>query len=203
MVPERRITRWVTICVFLVAGGISYSRSQVIAPSAGVPYYPLAKGNSWKYEVHNSGKSKNSTVEWRVTGSDKTKEGIVFQVWPFPSQSDDEAMSLLISNQGVVETSRNTLILKYPATAGDSWATNKPTHRVFRVISAGHPCHVGVIESDDCLVVEDQDDALKFRTVTTYAKGIGPVLYVYYKKDTTSGTRMQTVELISYYVDSK
>jgi len=191
------------ICLFLVVGVSSNARSQVVGYSASVPYYPLAKGYSWKYEVHVSGKSKISTVEWRVTGADKTKDGAVFQVWQFPSQSDDEAMSLHISKQGIVETSTGTLILKYPTTAGESWATTKPTHRVFRVISSGKPCHVGVIESDDCVVVEDQQDALKFRTVTTYAKGIGPVLYAYYKKGTAGSTPIQTVELVSYHVDSK
>jgi hypothetical protein len=191
------------ICLFFVAGVSANVRSQVVVPSASVSYYPLAKGNSWKYEVHVAGESKISTVEWRVTSADKTKEGNVFQVWQFPSQSDDEAMSLHISKQGVVESSTGTLILKYPASAGDSWATTKPTHRVFRVISSGKPCHVGVIESDDCVVVEDQQDTLKFRTVTTYAKGIGPVLYAYYKKGTTSSTPISTVELVSYHLDPK
>jgi hypothetical protein len=191
------------ICIFVVAVIFSNAHSQVAASSPNVPYYPLAKGYSWKYEVHASVSSKISTVEWRVTSADKTKEGAVFQVWQFPSQSDDESMSLHISKQGIVEMSTGTLILKYPAIAGDSWATFKPTHRVFRVISSGKRCHIGVIESDDCVVVEDEQDTLKFRTVTTYAKGIGPVLYAYYKKGATSSTPIQTVELVSYHLDSK
>jgi hypothetical protein len=192
----------IRLAVFLLsAGGFSCACSQMAVPSASVSYYPLAKGYSWKYEVHVSGKSKTSVVEWRVTGADKSKN--VFQVWQFPSQSDDVAMSLHLSTQGIVEESTGALILKLPAQAGDSWSATRPAHRVFRIISSGKPCQVGTIGSDDCVVVEDDQDSLKFRTVTTYAKGIGPVLYAYYKKGTTSHTPIQIVELVSYHLDTK
>ena len=190
-------------CLFLIAGVLLYSHSHVCASSADVPYYPLAKGYSWKYQVYVSGRRTSSTVEWRVTSADNTKDGVVFQVWQFPSQSDDEAMNLHVSKEGIEEISTGTVILKYPSVTGDRWATTKPTHRVFRVISAGHPCHVGKITSEDCISVEDQDEALKFRTVTTYAKGIGPIKYMYFKKGSASDIPTQTVELISAHLAPK
>jgi hypothetical protein len=54
--------------------------SQFAHPAHDAEYFPLAKGNSWKYQVRNVSTSRVSTVEWRVTAADKTKEGIVYQV---------------------------------------------------------------------------------------------------------------------------
>jgi hypothetical protein len=166
-------------------------------------YYPLSKGNSWKYQVSTGSKSERKTVEWRVTSADNTKEGTIYQVWPFPSDSDDGAMSLRMSAQGL-EDSSSVIIPKTPIFAGKRWQTAESGHhRTFRVLSVGHPCQAGQITSDDCLSIEDEDDALRFRTVTTYAKGIGPVRYVYYLKNGPSKQPIQTVELLSYHLDSR
>jgi hypothetical protein len=190
-----------TICFLLLTVGVpTWSFSQGTHPSSGAEYYPLAKGSSWKYQVRNVSSAKSSIVEWRVTSADETKEGTIYQVWPTPSSSDDEAMRLRLSSRGVEETSSGVLILKYPAVTGTRWDSAKPTHRTFHVLSVGRPCHVGDITSEDCVVIEDQDDALRFRTITTYAKGIGPVRYEYYKKNSTSTKPIQTVELLSFHL---
>jgi hypothetical protein len=194
------------ICLLFFALGV-YSRSfaQEGHPALAEQYYPLAQGNSWKYKVIDVLKEKSSAVEWRVTKADKTKEGTVYQIWPTPSDSDDEAMRLLISPQGIVESSSGDLILKFPAITGARWESTKVTHRAFHILSAGQACHAGSIASDDCLAIEDQSDSLRFRTITTYAKGIGPIRYEYYWKNSTwknstSAKPIQVVELQSFHV---
>jgi hypothetical protein len=176
--------------------------SQEANPSHSHEYYPLAKGNIWKYQVHTASNVKSSTVEWRVTSADKTKEGIIYQVWPFPSDSDDEAMMLYMSPRGLEETSFGVLIPKSPIIVGEKWTSAKPTRRIFRVLSVSQPCHAGSIASEDCLTVEDEDDAVNFRTITTYAKGIGPIRYEYFRKSTKAVRPIQTVELLSYHLES-
>jgi hypothetical protein len=191
------------VCSFLFLVGVSawpISHSQESHPSPGSKYYPLAKGNTWKYRVQDFSNGKSSTVEWRVTSADKSKEGTIYQVWPFPSNSDDEAMRLHLSSTGVEEASSGVLILKYPAVSGTRWESAKRPRRTFHVLSVGHACHAGDTTSEDCYVIEDQDDALRFRTVTTYAKGIGPIRFEYYWKNSTSTKPMQTVELLSFHL---
>jgi hypothetical protein len=158
-------------------------------------YYPLAKGNSWRYQVRETGQRVTS-VEWRVTSERDTQDGPVYQVWPFPAQSDDEAMTLKFTKQALEEDS-GTILLRLPAFAGDSWSTSRPK-RTFRVLTAGKPCQTGTIRSEDCIVIEEDDDALSFRTVTTYAKGVGPIRYVYYSKHSTANIPIQTVNLMSF-----
>jgi hypothetical protein len=177
--------------------------SQFAHPAHDAEYFPLAKGNSWKYQVRNVSTSRVSTVEWRVTAADKTKEGIVYQVWPTPADSDDQAMTLQMSSSGLQEASSGVLIPKSPIAAGGSWTSPDPAHhRRFKILVAGQPCHSRSIESGDCISVQDDDDRLPFRTVTTYAKGIGPIRYEYFEKDGKTGHPSQTVELLSYHLIS-
>ncbi|MGA3372105.1 MAG: hypothetical protein ABSC48_10130 [Terracidiphilus sp.] len=164
-------------------------------------YYPLAKGNIWKYQVSTASSAIKSTVEWRVTSADKSKDGIIYQVWPTPSDEDDEAMMLHMSSLGLEEMSFGILIPKSPIFVGEKWTSVKPTRRRFRVLSVGQPCHTGKIVSENCLTVEDEDDAVSFRTITTYAKGIGPIRYEYYRKSTKAARPIQIVELLSYHLD--
>ena len=193
-----RYTQTAHLLLFMI-GSITWVFSQEAHPSTSSEYYPLAKGNSWKYQVHTATNTNISTVVWRVTSVDKTKEGIIYQVWPAPSDSDDEAMMLWISSSGLEETTSGVLIPKSPIVAGERWTTAKSSHHhKFHVLSVDQPCHEGSISSENCLTVEDEDDALRFRIITTYAKGIGPIRYEYYSKKAPEVRPIQTVELISY-----
>jgi hypothetical protein len=162
-------------------------------------YYPLAKGSSWKFQVKRPGQ-RTASVEWRVTDVQDTQTGPVYQVWPFPSQADDEAMRLRFSKQVLEEASTGTILLRFPTFIGDSWSNSKPNQRTFRVVTAGKPCQTVTIKSEDCIVIEDEDAALSFRTQTTYAKGVGPIRYVYYSKKGAADIPIQTVDLISFRV---
>jgi hypothetical protein len=193
----------VTFSLLFMFGAVAWGFSQEVHPIHSSEYYPLAKGNIWKYQVSTASNVKKSTIEWRVIRADKSKNGIIYQVWPTPSDGDDEAMMLHLSPLGLEEISFGVLIPKSPITVGEKWTSVKPTHRTFRVLSVGQPCHVGGIASEDCLTVEDEDDAVSFRTVTTYAKGVGPIRYEYYKKNTKAEHPIQTVELLSYHLDTQ
>jgi hypothetical protein len=189
--------------LMLIISSLNCAFPQGASPSENSKYYPLAKGNVWKYQVKTASSAKSSTVEWRVTSTEKDKEGVIYQVWPKPSHSDDEAMMLVISPKGIEETSIGVLVPKSPVVSGERWISTKSTHRrAFRVLSVGQPCHAGIIASEDCLSVEDEDDGLRFRTVTTYAKGIGPIRYEYFRKNSTAARPIQTVELLSYHLGS-
>ena len=111
--------------LFLIT--VPYSKplhSQVIEEPRAQDYYPLAKGNSWKYNVIDASERSGSTVEWRVTSAAKGKDGVVYQVWLKPSQSDESAMRLRSSPSGIVEDSSGTFIFKIPATLGQKWETS-------------------------------------------------------------------------------
>ena len=88
----------------------------------------------------------------------------------------------------------------------DRWvSTPKPVRR-FHALSVGLSCRVGRIASADCITVEDRDERIHLRTVTTYARGIGPIRYVnfQYSEDRGSKTKSaQTVELVSYHVSAQ
>jgi hypothetical protein len=166
---------------------------------AGARYYPLALGNVWTYRVRRiSPKAGDSVVEWRVTHADRN----VYQVWPRPMQSDDEAMELAVTPDGIKEISSGTLILKFPVRAGDTWAVgqqkNGASMRTFRVLSADQPCSVDSLNVPDCVVIEDEVSAAGLKTVTTYAPDVGPVLYRYYQKQAGKESLVQTVTLTSH-----
>jgi hypothetical protein len=52
---------------------------------------------------------------------------------------------------------------------------------MFEVISAGRACTVGKRSFDDCAIVREVDEANSVASVTTYARGVGPVKYAYFE----------------------
>ena len=162
-------------------------------------YYPLALGNIWKYRVHRvSPKTSDSVVQWRVTHA-----GDTYQVWPKPMQSDDEAMELAVSPEGIKEISSNTFIIKFPIKAGERWSAGQleggNKSRTFRVLSANGPCSVDSLKISNCITIEDEDaSATGLRTVTTYGRDLGPVLYMYYRKTAGKELLVQTLTLTSH-----
>jgi hypothetical protein len=168
-------------------------------------YYPLALGNVWTYRVHRvSTNLRDSTVEWRVTHAQGSGTDIVYQVWPKPMQADDEAMELAVTPQGIKENSSDTFIMKFPVQAGERWSqpgnpqgSNK-LRRSFHVLSINRPCHVNRLKISDCITIEDEDEATRLRTVTTYGRDIGPVLYLYYREGAGKETLVQTVTLTAH-----
>jgi hypothetical protein len=165
-------------------------------------YYPLAVGNTWKYEVHETGKGK-SYVVWRVTKGTETKDGSVFQVWPTPMQSDDDAQTVIVKDGRVSEFESRTLLVGGGLKAGDSWAmsVNGRVVRRLRVLSSGKSCKGIGYSSPACITIADSDDRLSLLTVTCYAKGVGPVWFKYYdSRKPVESSPESIVELVSYKV---
>lgn len=165
----------------------------------GAHYYPLALGNIWTYRIHHvSPKGKDSTVEWSVTHAAGT-----YQVWPEPMQSDDEAMELAVTPEGIREISSNVFIIKFPIKTGQTWSAGEGESgnksRTFRVLTANKPCSVEGLNISDCVSIEDEDaTATGLKTVTTYGRDIGPVQYVYYRKKAGNELLLQSVTLTSH-----
>jgi len=176
--------------------------TSAVSQSANKDYYPLAKGNRWRYRVTRQGHRSVSYVEWRVTATVATQAGIIYQVWPFPSTADDEAMQLLFTGDGLEEHSSGAIILKSVLSEGATWSTGQEKHRKFRVIAVGSPCYASNIKAADCVTIEDDDDELRYRTITTFAKGIGPIRYTYFKRGSREHTPIQTLELVSYVLNA-
>ena len=124
---------------------------------------------------------------WRVTKAERKKAGrTVYQVWPTPMQADDEAMMLAASGSGVEEVSTRNLVLKWPLTAGDQWVGGGHVREgqlppAFKVLSVGQACAIASKTFQDCAVVEETDQGTRLRTITTYARGVGPVEYRYFR----------------------
>jgi len=69
------MTRCAEIAAFLLfmVGAVTFSQESHSFHTS--EYYPLAKGNIWKYQVSTIANVKKSTVEWRVTSADNSKMG--------------------------------------------------------------------------------------------------------------------------------
>ncbi|MGJ5819032.1 hypothetical protein [Paludibaculum fermentans] len=174
----------------------------------GHPYFPLSVGNSWEYRVRVSiPRREESKVVWRVTKAEKNTAGsLVYQVWPTPMQADDAAMMLATTGTGIEEVSTRSLVLKWPLTIGDHWEGGGHVREgqsppAFKVLSVGQACSVASKEFPDCAVVEERDPGTQMQTITTYAKGVGPVEYKYFRiRQGGKQEEVQTVRLDSYRI---
>jgi hypothetical protein len=91
-------------------------------------------------------------------------------------------------------------IVKFPVRRGEQWSGGplEPRRRL-RTLSVGQPCRGQYYASDDCLVIEDLNEATGLQTVTQYARRVGPVRYEHYRLGEASTKQpMQTLELRSY-----
>jgi hypothetical protein len=154
------------------------------AHSSKESYFPLSVGNSWVYSVR--GRSQARTITWKVTQREVMKGNSVFHLWQTPAQ-DDEPLSLSEVETGIVEAGTERFLLKYPLRTGERWSAKSQSFRApgksdaFEVTSAGKACSVGKHSFKDCTTVREIDEANNVASLTTYARGVGPVKYVYFK----------------------
>lgn len=190
------------VLIPLLSGAISNSQEE--RDKAWARYYPLERGNLWKYSVTGEkDETRRKYVVWKVINSSSDSVGKIFSVWPTPADSDDVGMQLQVTNEGLRETSSDFFLLRFPLQKGNTWTV--PRHnRVFTVLVEGERCAVGNLRFDACTMIQDDDQEAKLRTITTYALGVGPVRYEYYKSNGEQfGTHAsQTLSLVSYSVDS-
>lgn len=149
-------------------------------------YFPLSVGNSWVYSLHGHSQAAQKTIKWRVTQKEMISGTPVFHLWQTPAQ-DDEPLNLSEGKSGIFEAGSERFLLKYPLHSGDHWSSLSRSLRapgksdIFEVISAGKACSVGGHSFEDCVTVREIDEANHVASLTTYARGVGPVKYVYFK----------------------
>jgi hypothetical protein len=117
-------------------------------PMGDTAYYPIHVGAAWKYRVErpNRGKTVATVVTWKVTHEDRSQSPPVFQVWPNPMQTDDEAMRLRATQSGIQDIDTKAFLLRFPLKEGAVWITHEGTGartRTSRVLSVDQPCRSG------------------------------------------------------------
>jgi len=145
-------------------------------------YYPLAVGNWWSYKVKDPRK-KTTTVKWQVVRKEKEADygPEAYQLTATPVQSDEPTI-LASRENGIVEPDTGNVLLKNPLQTGDRWSDRSSfSPNTYEVISAGKPCAAGGRRFRDCAIVRERDEKAALVTLKTYARGVGPVSFVYYK----------------------
>lgn len=75
-------------------------------------------------------------------------------------------------------------ILKNNLHPGLSWAyKDKDSSTVWRVLKMGEKLDLGFVVLDNCMLIEEQSDAVKFKKIIYYAPGIGRVMETTADKD--------------------
>lgn len=149
-------------------------------------YFPLSVGNSWTYLLRGHTEVPGKTIKWKITQREVIRGIPVFHLWQTPSQ-DDEPLSLAEVETGIREAGTERFLLKKPLRIGERWSAKSRSLRApgksdaFEVTSDGKPCSVEEHSFDDCTVIREIDEANDVASLTTYARGVGPVKYVYFK----------------------
>jgi hypothetical protein len=179
---------WIAATIGLALSVVAAVASQSVHPTSenGSEYFPLSVGNTWRYALEEHSRPAGKTITWRVMQKEVDHGVLVYHLWPTPAQGDD-TLDLCVVHGGVVEWSSERFVLKNPLRTGDRWSDVTNDARVqgkldaFEVMSAGNSCSVGGHSFDDCATIREDDDANSVTLVTTYARGVGPVRYVYFK----------------------
>ena len=178
--------------VFLAVGlGVFIGcRSDVAASQASHPskesYFPLSVGNSWVYSFRGDSGLATKTVEWKITQRELVRGSAVFHLWQTPPQGD-EPLSLSELETGIAEAGTERFVLKNGLHTGDRWSVKSRSLRApgkldaFEALSVGKVCFDGRRSFEDCAIVREIDEANDVASLTTYARGVGPVKYVYFK----------------------
>lgn len=183
-------------------------------------YYPLAVGNSWTYTIIESRKAEPSRVTWEVTGTrpglNTGKEVYIVIPSPRPDPSED-FKALLLTEDGLKDVGSDPVvdteyILRFPIRKGDEWklpssqipGAQQPSVR-WRVLSVNESCTSGRHKFTDCVVVERVNEDVNIKMVTSYARFVGPVKYLYFKHPPHSpdDAPFATVTLLSYSLSEK
>ncbi len=170
------------ITLFFAPKMISQERKETLAP-----YYPLAVGNQWKYCPSSSTKGESGgCITWTVQQTQEHGGSPVFTVWTYPSQSDDEAMLLTQTSEGLLELGSKHVILRIDKTAGESWEypvwSAKQQKRLIDrfTVHAISSCTLGHEAFGNCITIDEDDASLGLIVGTTYAKSVGPIRYEYF-----------------------
>ena len=189
--PSLALTVAAVVALLLQTVSLAQSKE---GPTEWKEYYPLAVGYTWRYALSSPERHQNETIVWKVVNRASNEKGEVFAVWPTPADTDDEGMQLQVTSAGLVEVDHNFYLLQFPVTKARQWTAG--ASRRFYVVSEGEPCVSGKLSFKRCAIVRDDDQELHLRTLTTYAYGIGPVKYEYFKMN-SGGTESQPTQMLT------
>ncbi len=167
-------------------GGKVLSQTQPPNTEKGSAYFPLSVGNQWQYVLAGPSKSAASSIKWSVRQRELVHGVTVYHLWLKPPKGD-EPLNLAEVQGGILEFDSDRFVLKSPLYKGEQWRSTSRSLRAnsksdaLEVISAGKTCSVGEHAFADCATVQEVDEANDITSLTTYARGVGPVKYVYFK----------------------
>jgi hypothetical protein len=154
-----------------------------LSADSGTTYYPLAVGNWWRYAMKESGRIR--AIKWAVTQQENGQSGPIYHLWQTPAEGD-EPLRLMELENGIAEAGSDRFLLKRPLQVGQRWASrslgpkNAGRLQSFYVTGVGLPCSIGGHSFRECASVKESDEANNISSITTYARGVGPVKYVYF-----------------------
>jgi len=171
-------------------------------------YYPLAVGNWWLYTVKEPFKQRTSTVKWEVIRKEEedTFGSRAYQLSSTPAQ-DDTPLYLAARENGIgyPGTGTDGILVKSPLHTGDRWKDQRSSEPArYEVVSAGKACVVGGRRFGDCAIIREFTPRLgasELVSLVTYARGVGPVEYVYYNEHDPKKIE-STVTIRSWHVKS-
>lgn len=156
-----------------------------VSPSISSAFYPLKVGNRWKYRPGtgtSSPRAKSST--WTVVDITKENGKHLVTLNNSPALDDDAIMVLSLSAGVISEWDSGHKILVEDKPVGFTWSYKVTDYAqrkgldLFRVTAIGG-CRIPNHIFDSCISIEETDPQSRLITLTTYAKGVGPVMYRY------------------------
>jgi hypothetical protein len=181
---------WLLAAVVFGVGGFAeniVSQEARIGAQQRESYFPLAIGNRWTYVYSENPRMAGKTLTWKVTDQEVRNAAHVYYVSSTPSQGEDEPLLLSSAKDGIEEVGTGRFLIKDPIHPGDHWKVVDTSPRfkgkldVFGAVSVGKPCSVGGRVFDDCVIIQETVEAINTASLTTYARSVGPVKYLYFK----------------------
>lgn len=139
------------------------------ASTAGAEeFFPLAAGNAWSYDVDGA----------LIIRKVQSRNG---------DRADLGDFAYEVRSDGIVLTPPGKYVLQWPATFGREWTL--PDGGRARISATDGHVSTPAGEYTNCVVVEETDPLGK-RTITTFARGVGPVEVI-----VTAGTTVTHAKL--------
>ncbi len=166
-------TSWLSFCLLLYGAAIAAETAPATTKTATEPFYPLAVGNQWDYEVHANGNV--SEISNRVAKKEVIDGETLYRVDTSAGGNVSASEHLRHAQAGLyrdrfngLEFSPPIILLKNPPTPGEKWETvTKVGDQDFNV-----KCVIG--DYEDVKVPAGTFKALKLNVSTT----VGPDTFV-------------------------
>ncbi len=192
------ITKLLVAVLALSLKAVSWTPPPGAFSAIAADYYPLAVGNAWTYTIQASG-SRASTVTWKITQQESIRGQSVFHTWAEPADGD-EPLDLCFDVQGVFECGTDRYLIRNQLKMGQKWSARlqRPGGKwaidQFEVRSESRECIIGGHHFGQCVRIQETDAANQVVSITTYAKSVGPVEFVYTKLGARNPDSIMTIK---------